>query len=243
VVSAGFIYLWGCGMNRFLSKATAVATLSLLAVAGTATTAQAQDRLNFNGSARVSNAPNPANLLIDFLAGAPEPTVAGTPTGTVFAVPTINGVFLPEIMPGTQGTITDLTVSPTGIVGLPINSFLVMGGYTFTLNSAPMGSTFGPVTLVDVGTGTNAFFGVSGTVTGGDFGNTARNYQGVFTAQFAGMNPAQVFNAIEGGATLPVAFSAEFVVASVVPEPSTYALMATGLGMLGFFARRRRTQV
>jgi hypothetical protein len=231
-------------MNRFFSKATAVATFSFLAVAGTATTAQAQDRLNFNGSARVADQPgNPTNLLIDFLLGVPEPTQAGTPTGNVFAVPTISGAFMPGIQPGTVGVIQDLVVSPTGIVSLPINNFLVMGGYTFTLNSAPAGNTFGPISLVDVGTGTNAFFGVSGTVTGGNFGNTPRNYQGVFTAQFAGLTPAQVFNTINTGGAFPVAFSAEFVVASVVPEPSTYALMATGLGMLGFFARRRRTQV
>ena len=37
-------------MNRFIVRATAVATLSFAAVAATATTVSAQDRLNFNGS-------------------------------------------------------------------------------------------------------------------------------------------------------------------------------------------------
>lgn len=233
-------------MNRFIIRATAVATLSFAAVAATATTVSAQDRLNFNGSARVADQPGSggANLLIDFLAGAPEPITSGTPTGTVFAVPTISGTFLPEISAGTQGTIQDLVISNSGIVGLPINPFLTMGGYTFTLTGAPAGNTFGPISLFDVGTGTNATFGVNGFVTGGDFGATQRSYTGVFTAQFAGLTPQQVFNTINTGGSFPVAFSAEFVVApqSVIPEPSTYALMGTGLGMLGFFARRRRVK-
>ncbi len=37
-----------------------------------------------------------------------------------------------------------------------------------------------------------------------------------------------------------IAFGSRFTVATAVPEPSTWALMLTGLGLMGVFARRRR---
>lgn len=230
-------------MNRsFITKATAVATLSLGAVVATASTASAQGTLNFGGSARVQDQPGSggANLLIDFLQGTPA-TVAGTPIGTVLAEETISGDF-ESIAVGQSGTIEDLVFSNSGLVGTS-PSFLTLGGYTFSITGAGEGSTFGPITLSSAGPNTVAFFSVTGRVFGGDFGATGRAYDGVFTAQFSRMTPTQVFNAINSGGTLPVAFSAEFSVGgpeSVVPEPSTYALLATGLGALGMVARRRR---
>ena len=72
---------------------------------------------------------------------------------------------------------------------------------------------------------------------GGAYGAQQVAYQGAFTAQFAGQRPDAVFNAINAGGTLPVAFSAEF---NVVPEPSTYLMLALGGGVLGWVGRRRR---
>jgi hypothetical protein len=233
-------------MSRsFARTATLVATVAAAALAASPAAALAQQaRLNFTSSARIMDQPGSggANLLIDFLFGTPEPMVMGTPTGTVHVVPTTNGLFSPEVAPGTRGQITDLVVSSTGVVGAPITPFLTLGGYTFTLTGAMMGNAFGPISLFDVGTGTSASLGINGTVTGGDFGASTANFMGVFTAQFAGQSPAQVFGAINAGASLPVAISAEFIVAptSVVPEPSTYALLVTGLGMVGFVGHRRR---
>ena len=43
--------------------------------------------------------------------------------------------------------------------------------------------------------------------------------------------------------SLARSFSAEFRLASTVPEPSTYVLLATGIGALGVVARRRRATV
>lgn len=232
--------------RSYVVKAAAVGLVAIGALAGTATSAEAQARLNFEGSARVSDQPGSMgeNLLIDFLVAG---TTAGTPTGTVTAIETINGEFVPEITVGTQGVIQDLVINAGGVVGsaagdpTPIDNFLVIGGYTFSLNSAADGNVFGPISLFEIGGSTTAAFGVFGTVMGPDFLD-ARNYQGVFTAQFAGQSAAQVFDAINSGGTLPVSFSAEFVVAEaqVIPEPSTYILLATGLGALGLVGLRRR---
>jgi len=227
--------------RSFAATAVAVGTLTLGALAAPVTTAQAQDRLNFTGSANLFDVPESggSQLFIDFLVG----TVGGTPTGSVTAKETVNGVFLPEIVPDvTQGVIQDLTIDNTQVIGLPVDPFLVIGGYTFTITGAAEGNAFGPLSLVGTPAGTAGFFGIFGTVTGGDFGATIHRYDGIFTAQFAGQTPEQVFNAVNSGGTLPVSFSAEFVIeqAAVVPEPSTYLLLATGMGVLWLVSVRRR---
>jgi hypothetical protein len=227
--------------RTFFLKAATAAALSVAAVAATGTSAEAQ-RLNFIGSVNIQNAQDPANLLLDFLAGANQ-DVAGTPTGTVEARPTVQPPFSPSVMPGTTGTIADLTVSASGVLGTPVNPFVTLGAYTFSLDNsvqAPAGGfNFGPVQLVDNGNGgSSAFLSVRGTVTGGAYGAAGVGYNGVFTAQFADLTAAQVFNRInEGGQLTARSFSAEF---AVVPEPSTYALLATGISALGLVARRRR---
>ncbi len=221
----------------------------MMAAAGvvlTATSASAQ-QLNFVGSAELANQPgNATNLWIDFVNGS----TVGTTGGTVTAVPTTT---FPGITTGTMGVIQDLIVGPSGVTNVstgngvtgaatPIANFLTIGGYTFSLTSSSTGGTFGyGITLSQNDFGTSALFGVSGEVSGAGVA-AGTTYTGLFTAQFLNQTPEQVFTSINNGATVPVSFSATFG-ASTVPEPSTYMLLATGIGALGLVARRRRTNV
>ena len=226
-------------MRKYTKNVLAVASMALAAVAAPMS-AEAQSRLNFEGSSQFSSGPMGSNLLIDYLlAGA----VAGPPSGTVLAIETIDGDFDPEIVAGTPGVIQDLQFAGGTVVGAPLANFLTIGGYTFSLEGVDAGGNFGPITLIAV-TPTNTLlaYSVFGQVAGPDI-LSPRNYQGIFTAQFSGQSLAQVQSAITSpNGTAPVSFSAEFIVADaqVVPEPATVALLGTGIVGLGLFGLRRR---
>jgi hypothetical protein len=231
-------------MIRMFQKAAAVAALTV----ATASVASAQTNLlNVAGQARIqSQAPTPeAPLFIDFLSGGAFPpgnVGFGTP-GNAFSGSS-TGIFA-SIAGGTSGIMNDLTITPTSISTTPVGgSVLAIGAYTFTLGALvpATGGTlqFGPIVLEDRATGAVADLLVRGNVTGGAC-QPICTYDGVVTAQFAGQTAAQVFNQINAGGTPIVTFSANFN-ASVVPEPSTYALLATGISALGLVARRRRQQ-
>jgi hypothetical protein len=218
--------------RNFFGKAVTFAALAATVVV--ANSAGAQSRLNFVGSVNVSEFNAAGDVLLDF-------------QNPILAVPTVSGVFLPEIVPFlTLGTINDVEVGPGGCLNCPVSPFVTIGGYTFTLNSTPLAPAgpfnFGPIALTQTATGTTASLSVRGTVTGGDFGATVNPFQGLFTAQFTGETPFEVFTSIDQGGTRNVGFSAEFVV-SAVPEPATVALMGTGLIAMFGLAYRRRTNV
>ena len=231
-------------MIRTILKATAVAALTV----GTASVAAAQTGLlNVAGQAQIrSQAPTAdAPLFIDIFAGGATfpPTVPGFGTpGTVYAG-TTTGIFT-SIMGGMAGVMNDLTITPTSIATTPGGPLLTIGAYTFTLGPVVQGTggtvNFGPIVLEDRATGAVADLLVRGNVTGGACVPFC-TYNGVLTAQFAGQTAAQVFNQINSGGTPTVTFSANFN-ATVIPEPSTYALLATGISALGLVARRRRQQ-
>ena len=226
--------------TRMFMKAAAVVTLSAVAVATTSTSAQAQvgAQINLVGSVNLNDQPgNPANLFVDFV------------NNFVLATPSITGVFTPEIVPfNTTGTINDVVVGPGGLVAVTGTPFIAIGGYTFSLTSTPLatggGLTYGPIRISQEQNGVSASLSVNGTVTGGDFGSAMVPYIGLFTTQFTSQEfatPQALFNFINtGGAITDKSFSATL---QVVPEPSTYMLLATGLGALGLVARRRRTNV
>jgi hypothetical protein len=232
-------------MKHTILKAAAVVALSV----ATAGAASAQTGLiNVVGQAQLSSTAASAPLFIDFLSGATFPPTQvgiGTP-GDVFAGNT-TGIFAGV---SGRGTMNDLTINATGttISTVPAGqNLLTIGQFTFTLGPVLPGAggniNFGPIVLEDRAGGAVADLNLQGRVSGGVCGNMLCTYTGIVTAQFAGQTAAQVFNTISNGQATPiVTFSGNFTATQVIPEPSTYALLATGIGALGFVARRRRQQ-
>ena len=237
--------------RTFLFKAASVATLSA-AVVATASAQGYANTLQVAGQAQITSAGAGSGqpLFIDFLSGVPFPGTPGNGVpGNVISGAT-TGAFK-SIANGTNGVIQDIEIggggSPTTTNPMGNEaSFMKIGGYTFTLDNAPNGSTFGPITLTDQAGGAIGSFAIFGMVSGPGFSSPI-SYEGAFSTQFVGETAQQVFNQINNGGTPIVSFSANFGAPvnqpSTVPEPSTYALLATGIAALGVVARRRRTEV
>jgi hypothetical protein len=244
-------------MIRTFFKATAVAALTV----ATASAANAQSgTVSFAGALQVSSTPGATTPLnIDILSGGfpPNMTGFGTP-GTIYMV-TQSGFFSGVAASATMqdlvvtGGGTGFDTNPSGRLG----QFVDYGNYRFSFGpvTPAMGGTinFGPIKISDGPGGVSALIDIPGlTVTGGACTPSCTG-TGLLTAQFVGLSndptryagaggSGRLFNDINSGiAVNSTSFSASFG-ATVVPEPSTYALLATGIGALAMVARRRRVE-
>jgi len=225
-----------------LTRVAATAAVAIAVLAGVPRPAAAQaSKLNLVGAVDVFLAPG-GNLALDFVM---SPSAG---TGSVFTLGPQTGVFagLTSLTPGLQ---FDLVFGPAPAATPIPSTLLSIGGYTFTATAFGPGNVAGtPVRLTDDGASTVLSFSVLGTVTGPGFAAPSP-VLGSYAASFPGMTRAELLAAIDGHGALPSSMAASFVTPTsltafaAVPEPSTWALVATGGLLVGATARRRSRSV
>lgn len=115
-------------------------------------------------------------------------------------------------------------------------SFSLSGNYNVTSGAV---TTFGNI----VGAAYNLYsFGADGVMgTADDVGLGAWTFGSTPATHTVALGSGQYFYTVTGGNFGPAAYSlSSTIVAAPVPEPETYAMLAAGLGIIGFVASRRR---
>jgi hypothetical protein len=254
-----------------MNRSNFVKALVAVALSATAAQAQIAGTLNFSGTVRARAATLPGggidmvNVVLDFDPFAqPFGYVTVSSSGNTGSFAVFNTT---PPNPPVFGSIKDITVGDGGAYN--VQRFLEVPNapvlYAFDLLSIAPGSfssaacfiapasgqtctpdgNNGP-TVFNLANTQNARGGLDATVSfnvAGIVRNPAGQsspYSGTFTAQFPGMSYQQVLQQINTGVTVERSFSATLI-ATAVPEPSTYVLMGSGLiAIFGAgYARRR----
>lgn len=149
-------------------------------------------------------------------------------------------------------TFTNNTTSHDAIFGNPAVRGSFNDTYNFTIPTGA-GTQGGAVAISGWGfTGPTHWissFTLTDTTTGTVMGSGAPGTTSNYT--FSNLNPADNFALNVMGNALKVRGSGSYSgsiqitpkVCSPIPEPDTYAMLMAGLGLLGFTARRRKTNV
>lgn len=233
-------------MKRKLIFCGALAMLLTVSTASAAITGQ----MNGTGSVRVGQ------TTIDWVPlGGPTGILNTVFPGTGF----FSGIFNPGVNPPYQATVLDLdqTVTPVNTpVSVPnfLSTFTAPGyaGLTFELtyifgSAAPVCTGFegvntpcaavagSPFTLTNTQTGVDIRFGIAGIFRFP--GETDALATGSYTTQLDGQTIAGVLTTLGTTGFIDSGYSANF---TVVPEPSTTAMMIAGFGLLAAGVIRRK---